>query len=315
MFANWSDSSNIRPNAKTTKLVTVRHEKKVINQEKYKFVKIRKAMRLKDIPILLGIKPKAREYGYENVVVRLPADGELTLAQWQHPKAGKIGVSQEEIDALRFFLKAGDVAIDIGAYTGDTAIPMALAVGASGTVLALEPNRYVFPVLEKNSEFMKGKGNIIPLPFAATPTDCSMEFEYSDPGFCNGGFHEGISQWKHGHGYKLKVEGKNLSNYLYQHYSKLIPGIRYIKVDAEGFDCAVLESISEIIEKQRPFIRVEVFKHSDFPYRKRLYNFLKKYNYVAYLFGSTTEYKGQLVMEDDLMKWKHYDLFAIPKAR
>jgi FkbM family methyltransferase len=245
--------------------------------------------------------------------MQLPIDGELQLAQWLHPKSGSIRVSQEEINELRRFLKPGDVAIDIGAYTGDTAIPMAIAVGKSGTVFALEPNKYVFPVLEKNSQLVSEKGNIVPLPFAATPTDTTMEFEYSDPGFCNGGFHEGISQWKHGHIYKLQVEGKNLADYLQQHHSSLIPRIRYIKVDAEGFDCAVLESISGIIDKQRPFIRVEVFKHSDLNYRKRLYKFLKNFNYEINLFGGNADYKSQPVAEEDLMKWKHYDLFATPK--
>ena len=277
------------------------------------FAKRQCAMRLKDLPFFLGIKPKTREYGYDIVKVQLPIDGELSLAQWQHPKAGKIGVHQDEVNELRIFLKPGDVAIDIGAYIGDTAVPMALAVGTTGKVLALEPNKYAFKVLEKNVELLRSKGNIIALPFAATPADSPMEFEYSDPGFCNGGFHEGISQWKHGHVYKLQVEGKNLTNYLKQHFNELIPSIRYIKVDAEGFDLAVLESIAEIIGKQKPYIRVEVFKHTDINYRKKLYNFLRNFDYNIHLFGGITNYKAQPVFENDLMRWKHYDLFAIPK--
>jgi len=272
-------------------------------------------MRLKDIPFFLGIKPKTREYGFEVVKIQLPVDGELSLAQWLHPKAGTIGVDQEEINELRTFLKPGDVAIDIGAYTGDTAVPMALAVGTTGKVLALEPNQYVFKVLEKNAGLIRSKGNIILLPFAATPADSEMEFEYSDPGFCNGGFHEGISQWKHGHLYKLKVQGKNLANYLKQHFSELIPLIRYIKVDAEGFDLAVLESITEIVGKQKPYIRVEVFKHTDSTYRKKLYDLLKHFDYDIHLFGGSKKYIGQPVAENDLMNWKHYDLFAIPKLQ
>ena len=269
-------------------------------------------MQLKDILFLFGIKSKTREYGFSTETIKLPIDGELTIAQWQHPKSAKIEISLDEINSLRLFLKPGDAAIDIGAHSGDTAIPVALATGVSGTVLALEPNKYVFKILEKNSELTRNKGNIIPLPFAATPDDCTMEFEYSDPGFCNGGFHEGISKWKHGHNYKLQVDGKNLTKYLHLHYSSLISAIRYIKVDAEGFDCAVLESISEIIEKQNPFIRVEVYKHSDLSYRKRLYSFLKKFNYQIHLFGGAKNYAGQLVTEGNLMNWKHYDLFAIP---
>ena len=277
------------------------------------FAKSQKDMRLKDIPFFLGIKPKTREYGFEVVKIQLPVDGELSLAQWLHPKAGNIGIDQEEINELRTFLKPGDVTIDIGAYTGDTAVPMALAVGTTGKVLALEPNQYVFKVLEKNAGLIRSKGNIILLPFAATPADSEMEFEYSDPGFCNGGFHEGISQWKHGHLYKLKVQGKNLANYLKQHFSELIPSIRYIKVDAEGFDLAVLESITEIVGKQKPYIRVEVFKHTDIAYRKKLYGLLNRFDYDIHLFGGSKKYIGQPVAENDLMNWKHYDLFAIPK--
>lgn len=296
--------------------MTVRHEMDVagtaISQKTLCLPKAKSIMRLKDIPILFGIKPKAREYGIDIVTVHLPLDGDFSLAQWQHPKSGKIGVDQQEINELRSFLKAGDVAIDIGAYVGDTAIPMAVAVGRSGKVLALEPNKYVFEVLKKNAALISSKGNIIPLPFAATPSDCEMEFEYSDPGFCNGGFHEGISQWKHGHVYKLKVQGKNLTGYLKQNFNDLINSIRYIKVDAEGFDLAVLESISEIIETQRPFIRVEVFKHTDINYRKKLFAFLRRFKYNIHLFGGHTRYQAQPLHEEDLMKWKHYDLFAIP---
>jgi FkbM family methyltransferase len=39
--------------------------------------------------------------------------------------------------------------IDIGTYTGDTTVPMALAVGKGGIVLGLEPNQYVYKILEK----------------------------------------------------------------------------------------------------------------------------------------------------------------------
>ncbi len=270
-------------------------------------------MRVIDFTSLLGFKPKTKEYGIKTITINLPLEGSLELAQWLHPHSGKINILQEEINCLKTFINPDDVVIDIGAYTGDTAMPLAIVTGTSGAVLALEPNKYVFKVLEKNAALLRHKGNIIPLPFAATPTNCEMEFEYSDSGFCNGGFHEGISKWKHGHAYKLKVEGKNLVAYLKENHSDLLSRIRYVKVDAEGFDCTVLESISEIIETQKPFIRVEVFKHSDLKYRNRLYNFLKNYNYSIHYFGGSTNYKGPLIEESDLMNWSHYDLFAIPK--
>jgi len=48
---------------------------------------------------------------------------------------------------------------------------MALAVGASGTVFALEPNPYVFRVLETTAGLNPTKAHIVPLMCAAMPAD------------------------------------------------------------------------------------------------------------------------------------------------
>ena len=71
---------------------------------------------------------------------------------------------------------------------------MALAVGKSGCVFALEPNSYVYPVLAKNAALNPDKTHILPLPFAATPEDAELVFQYSDSGYCNGGRFAGISR-------------------------------------------------------------------------------------------------------------------------
>jgi FkbM family methyltransferase len=51
------------------------------------------------------------------------------------------------VDFYQRFLTKGAVAIDIGAHTGDTTVPMALAAGNTGLVLAFEPNQYVYKIL------------------------------------------------------------------------------------------------------------------------------------------------------------------------
>lgn len=269
-------------------------------------------MNFRDLFYMIGFKPRTRTYGYSQNSYVLPGYGKLETADWLHPKAGKTVVDVQMINALKTFLRQGDVALDIGAYTGDTAIPMALAVGRQGWVFAVEPNPYVLPVLEKNASLNKQLTNIIPLNFAATPDDCEMQFEYSDPGFCNGGFHENISQWKHGHLFKLKVKGKNLYTYLKENYPSLIDRIRYIKIDAEGFDCTVLETLEDLVNRVKPYLRVEVFKKSELPYRLRLYKFLKRHGYTVYHTPDAYHYKGEMISEDNLMKWQHYDVFAEP---
>src|SRR6185295_1168111 len=136
--------------------------------------------------------------------------------------------TQASLEALRSFLRAGDVAIDIGAHTGDSTIPIALAVGPRGSVLALEPNPYVFKVLAVNAGLNPASTHIVPLMFAAMPEDGEFEFEYSDSGYCNGGFHQGISRWTHGHFSKLRVAGRNLPVYLRAHAPDALPKLRYV---------------------------------------------------------------------------------------
>jgi FkbM family methyltransferase len=270
-------------------------------------------VRIKEIFWTLGLKPKLRTYGTKVNSYQLRDEGDIEVAQWLHPKAGSYIPDQAEINELRKFLKPGDVCIDVGAYIGDTAIAMALALGKTGTVLALEPNQYVYKVLEENTKLNTGKTNIIPLNFAATPNDSEMEFEYSDPGFCNGGFHENISKWSHGHAFKLKVQGKNFHLFLQKNYPDLIGKIKYLKVDAEGFDLSVLESMTELIQLVKPILRVEVFKQSGIEYTQKLYLFLKNNRYKTFLFGGNAQYLGEEIGIDDMMKRKHFDIFAVPE--
>jgi FkbM family methyltransferase len=270
-------------------------------------------IKLREFFYLLGFRPKIRTYGFAIASFDLPQDGKIELAQWLHPKERRKIISQAQVDELRKYLSPGDVAIDIGAHTGDTAVPLALAVGKSGLVLALEPNSYVFPVLRANSELNLAKTSIMPLMFAATPEDGEFEFEYSDSGFCNGGRHEGINKWKHTHAFKLSVAGKNLQTYLASELPALVPRIRFLKVDAEGYDYTVLSSLSELITKQRPFIRVEVYKWTDRPRRTQLYRFLREHHYDVFRLIDDQHYLGPEVREQDLMKWPSFDVFCTPR--
>jgi len=160
-------------------------------------------VKLKELPYLLGLQPGPKTYAHKLKKFDLPSDGVIEYAQWLHPHETEKEFTQQSVNDLRKFLSRGDVAIDIGAHTGDSTVPIALAVGKTGCVFALEPNRYVFPVLKKNAELNTATTNIIPLMFAATPEDAEMEFQYSDSGYCNGGRFEGMSKWLHGHAFKL----------------------------------------------------------------------------------------------------------------
>lgn len=272
-------------------------------------------MKVRDLARLLGWRSAPRTYG---TVVRdfdLPGEGAVQYAQWQHPGETLKVVRQEVIDELHRFLRPGDVAIDIGAHTGDSTLPIALATGPEGPVLALEPNPYVFPVLAQNATLNPGKTAIVALNFAATAGSGPIEFEYSDSGFCNGGRHVGISRWRHGHAFTLTVRGENLEQYLEVHYPGLIPRIRYIKVDAEGYDLTVLQSLAGLIGRVRPYVRAEVFKLTREPQRRALFRFFAEQGYQVMRLIGETDYQGQALAEPDMMRWAHFDLFCVPEER
>ena len=273
-------------------------------------------MKLKEVFFLLGLKPRPRTFGFVVESHELPGEGRIDVAQWQHQAAYRAVPSQAGVDQLRQLLRPGDVAIDIGAHTGDTTIPMALAVGPSGVVLALEPNRHVFEVLAKNATLNPGKMNIVPLKFAAMRTDGLFEFQYGEAGYNNGGFHEGMTRWQHGSAYKLEVEGKNLQQFLEREYADLIPRIRFVKVDAEGFDLAILETLDALLRAQRPYLHVEMFdlKKSDPADRLRLYDFLIGHGYRVHRIEGDDNLLGEVITPGNLMRWRGYDVCCVPVA-
>ncbi|HEX2668484.1 MAG TPA: FkbM family methyltransferase [Gammaproteobacteria bacterium] len=269
-------------------------------------------MKLKEVLYGFRLKPAPREYGYTLQDFDLAREGRVQYASWDHPKESPKRFDQDYVDVLREFLKPGDYAVDIGAHSGDTTLPMALAVGAEGGVFALEPNPHVFKVLAANAALNPGKARIFPLMFAATDVDGEYEFEYSDPGFSNGGLHQGISPWRHGHFFKLKVQGRNLLSFLEREYPQELRRIRYLKIDAEGHDPAIVRSLRTLVAANRPYLRTEVYKHLPEEARRAYFRELLEMGYTPYKFEDEKNYRGTRLRESMLMDWEHFDIFAVP---
>ena len=273
-------------------------------------------VKLREFFYLLGFKPQPRTFGSVIETYDLPREGRIEVARWLHPGSYRIAPSQAAVDQLRRFLRAGDVAIDIGAHAGDSTIPVALAIGPSGLVLALEPNSYVFPVLQRNASLNPAKTSIMPLMFAAMRADGIYEFQYGERGYNNGGFHEGMSKWQHGSAFKLRVEGKNLQDFLTREHPDLIRRLRFIKVDAEGFDLAILQTLEELLRRQRPYLQVEMFslRKSAPAYRRELYAFLVGHGYDVHRQESSENFLGDRITPENLMRWNVCDVFCVPKG-
>lgn len=269
-------------------------------------------MKIRNLFEMLGFKGRPRHYPYEVVELNLNRGQRVKYAQWKHPRETLKVINNELIEGYGEFVSEGDFCIDIGAHSGDTTLPMALAAGKSGCVLALEPNPYVYPVLEKVARANSHIANIKTMMAAAGQEEGFMEFEYSDSGFCNGGRHENISSLKHGHMFKLTVFSVDLEKELRTDFSEFLPRLKFLKTDAEGYDLYILRSLEALIREYRPVIKSEVFKKTDLSYRTKLLEFFEEANYGVYKIASEPIARGTKLSRNNLDVGTHYDILALP---
>ena len=170
-------------------------------------------------------------------------------------------MTQPAVDAVRQFVSPGDFVIDIGAHSGDTTVPMALAAGRGGCTLALEPNPYVLQSArrqrgsqsrqnEHRSSLLRGDTSttaILSSTTAMPPSATAASARSS------GGASTGEST-------PSRSTAAICSQMLQTEFANWLPKLSYIKVDAEGYDRAILASILPIMRERRPVICTEVFR-------------------------------------------------------
>lgn len=268
-------------------------------------------MRLREFFYLIGFKPNYQFYSYEIQKIHLEKDGDIEYARWLCPKFKDLNLGQSEIDDLRRFLSEGDLAIDIGAQVGDSTLPIAIACGASGAVLAYEPNPMSFAILGANSTLNPGRTNIIPVPFAVTEEDATLTFDYSDPWLRNGGDHKDVSKWKHGSAFTIPVQARNVESMIREKYADRLSRFKYLKTDVEGHDLSTLRSLAGLIQEFRPHIKSEVGRQTSDSNRKGMFEFFKDLNYEIRKVQSDTLF-GSKMLESDMANERTIDIFAIP---
>jgi FkbM family methyltransferase len=264
----------------------------------------------------MQLKKTFREYGVKIDEILLDDFGMVQYAQWLHPFEKPKEINISNIKFYQKITKTGGMVIDIGAHTGDTTVPMALAVGKEGLVLGLEPNKYVFKVLEENASLNPDKTNIVPLCFAATETDGEFIFNYSDASYCNGGFLSQIKKKRHGHKFTLKVTGKNLQDFLLKNYKEELKKLQLIKIDAEGYDKEILKTIPNILETCTPNLMIECYKRLNLEEREELYDLIDGYGYQLYLLENFKIFeKLEKIDRTNMNDKKHFEMLAVHKSK
>jgi FkbM family methyltransferase len=264
---------------------------------------------------------KQKKYGvteYGTTIHAYPIEGfgEVKFAQWMHPSEKQVILSKSHVDFYKQLARQGGTIVDIGTHTGDTTVPMALSVGKEGLVIGLEPNRYVFKILEENAALNKELTNIEVYCFAATKDDGEFVFNYSDASFCNGGFLTEIENQKHNHNYELEVIGKNLQNFLFEKYADRLDKLDLIKIDAEGYDKEILKTLPEILKTYKPNLMIECYKKLTSEERAELFDVVDHAGYqLFYLENFEDNGKKVAISKEQMNDQKHFEMLAIHQDR
>lgn len=262
------------------------------------------------------IKNTFTEYGYEVESYELEGLGKVDFARWLHPLVSRPELSDSNLNFYRRLLAPGDMAVDIGAYIGDTTVPMALVAGSQGVVIGLEPNPYTFKVLEKNASLNPDLINIVSLPYAATAEEGEFIFHYSDASYGNGGFLSQIKNKKHHHRFELKVQGIKLEDYLRANYAEQLNRLSLVKVDAEGYDKEILKTITPLLEEFKPNLMVECYKRLNKTEREDLFDTITGMGYeLFYLENFEEDGDKRQISRDDMMNHRHFEMLAIHPDR
>ncbi len=280
--------------------------------------------------LLAGLKrriwrPAFVEAGVRRLTFHLADEGDVQFAEWLHAVSAEPVITQAKVDFFKRFIRTGDLAIDIGAHEGDTTVPMALAAGREGTVLAIDPNPFVFKVLAENAGLNLTKTHIIPLNFAAACDDADYIFASGDPSFINGGI-VGYSHNRAGNTrYRFTVPGKNLARFLNEHYGDLLDRLTFIKIDVEGYDKEVLRNLSGILAQYRPVVVAECFGELTRRERGELFHALADHEYRVFSLAEHEPWLGRPspagvdtlreLGEQDMSVHTHFDLMGIPMEK
>jgi len=223
-----------------------------------------------------------KEYGFKVRDYMVGGDT-FRFAVWEHPLQKDPVFRDDMYFWIRNIVKPMSVVIDIGTHMGVETVMYGLAAGRYGKVYGFEPNPHVIRCLQHTAS-INGKFNIEALNYAITKKAGEYTFHYSDDAFCNGGFatetEAGVGAL--GHVHPLTVQGVNLIEWMTEYAPEDVAKIGFIKIDTEGYDLAVLESIEKMIMGVRPIIQTELFLMlSEEEIRKQL-AFFDRTNYVTY---------------------------------
>lgn len=177
-----------------------------------------------------------------------PLKGYRMRLEWQVSKAFVFGTFEPEVARLLLqVIQPNWVVCDVGAHIGYFALLLAKLVGPGGKVIAFEPCPDNFRTLEENVR-MNDCRNVVLEKRAVAATTGVMSLKSNDT-------NELTSTASLVHGQPvMDVETVSLDDYS----SRLQEQIRFVMMDVEGAEAAVLQGMRSLLRRDRPTVLIEL---------------------------------------------------------
>lgn len=255
------------------------------------------SIKIREFLAIFGLRRSIKFFPHRflELTIYHPSSGlrDYFYAVWDTPKPRSTRAVQSEVDFYSQFICPGDVVIDVGAHIGDSTLAYAVCAGIDGHVYGLEPNPATFQILASFCIANTGRVSITPVPWALGLADASTNFQYGDHWLDNGGYHE---EWVFSHGSTYEIPAKVVTLETFLGVINLnLKDVAFLKLDCEGVDLAVVETIVASVRNEIPVIQFEVlYGLSDLELR------LKALASKFHLFGVVSDpFKGLRLVDLD----------------
>jgi len=178
------------------------------------------------------------------------------------------------------YIKEGDWCLDVGANNGNSCAEILKLIGNNGKLICFEPIPEFVEILKDR---FKNDKNIDIHKYACDTEYAKKEFDYGISNTNgNGGLWNG---YEHERGNRppihIEVDCVNTSDFLTKTYSleDLKNNLKFIKIDCEGHDYAVIKSLKPLIDVIKPTIFCEWWF---FDSAIKLFDVVEEMNYSAY---------------------------------
>ena len=212
------------------------------------------------------------------------------------------------------FCKLGMTVFDVGANIGEWTLPMANGVGSQGRVYSFEPVPFLFDALNKTVGANQLKQVTIS-PRALSDKSETMDFyvqydenELLDARLSRLGSPADFAVWNTDatKAKKIQVQTTTLDEFVAE---EKLERVDFLKLDPEGYECAVLEGGLTTLKKFRPNIFCEcggVYDSDE--KRKKMVHHLRELNYC--LVGISTLQGIIEVTWDQFLNWSSPPFFS-----